>query len=383
MCESVYQINQVNQVNRMLMGAPTNVNGFDSIDATATISENSMHGDSGAMTQEQIKNLTTKLEKIQLEQAPKGQTVDSNANLTGIEDVLGTPPVTPQKKRDNENGKIDVIQAEQVSKASKVDDKASSVCTEASVVSKKPSASFRLVPPAKKTKNYKPWVQQIQAKIHVILVNIEDHQTVFVIPSCEIKHWETLIRRIEEYAPSAKPLQKPPQVGYVVLAKPKSSESFARAWVKKINVAKSVAKVEFLEYGCTDIIQFDEMKCLTEELVNVPRLVNAVTLKGVPDTVPHSNVMIKYLTKLQEHQVELIVQHFDLIEKSELTVHCSATLVTSDKFMSINEEIMRLTPAEVEKEKEKVEEDLNEVPKSAQAQDEAQANRLVSKSAEI
>lgn len=348
----------------MLMGAPASVNGFDSIDATASVSEHS-GGDSGPMTQEQIAKLTKKLQKIQLEQAPtKEQTVESKSNLTGIEEVLSTPPITPEKKRNND------IQIEQMSNASKVNEKACSlVSTDNSVPVKMPSAPVRLTPPPKKTKNYKPWVQQIQAKIHVILVNIEDHQNVFVIPSREIKQWETLIRRIEEYAQSAEPLQKPPQIGYIVLAKPKSSDTFSRAWIKKINSTNQVAKVEFLEYGCTDIVKFDEMKCLSEELVNVPRLVNAVTLKGVPDTMPNADKIIKYLTNLQENRIELVVQQFDLIEKSELTVHCSATLVTTDKFLPISEEIMQLSSVEMDQDE--------QVPAEITAQ--AQTNRRVSK----
>lgn len=357
------------------MNAPTKVNGFDS---TTSAVEYSKQTNSGKMTQQQITKLTTKIEKIQVEQTKEDKAVEPQLNVAGIIEVMSTPAVTPEKKQNND------IQTEKMSSTStghhKLNEKASSsVCTEQSATIKKTLTSFRLTPPAKKTKNFKPWVQQIQAKIHVILVNIKDHQTVFVVPSCETKQWEKLILRVEEYAPSARLLKKPPQNGFIVLAKPKSSESFARAWVQKVNTAKSVAKVEFLEYGCTDFVQFDEMKCLSEELVNAPRLVNKLSLKGVPDTVPYPDAMVKYLTKLQDHQAELIVQQLDLIEKSELTVHCSATLVTTDKFVSINEEIMRLTPAEVEKETE--EHDLDEIPQSAQAQAEASSNCLVSKGA--
>lgn len=167
-----------------------------------------------------------------------------------------------------------------------------------------------------------------------------------MIPSCEVVQWKNLLERVDKYAKNAQPLSKPPHVGYVVLAKPKTSDLYSRALIKKIRAIDQLAKVEFMEYGFTEVISFAEMKCLTEELVNCPRLVNMLTLKGVPNDMENSAECVRFLVSLQEKKTELIVHQLDLIEKSNLCVHAKATLLDSEKFAVINDMIKELATVE-------------------------------------
>lgn len=319
--------NNLLPLNRMLMDSNANANGFDSIDAIGSVSdkvsEHSLQSEVGAMTKEQIAKLTTSLNKLQIEANTKVQQKDMKSSLAGIEEVLSTPPSTPTKKIDNNSNY--------------------SMPVNEVPVREKPKVQVVLTPPSKKAKNFKPWIQSIQTKIGVLLAHVEDHKTVFVIPSYEVEQWTTLINRVNEHASYAKPLKNPPEIGHVVLVKPKASDLYSRALIKKIRAQDEVAKVEFMEYGFTEVIKFTEMKCLSEELVNTPRLVNMITLKGVPDEMENASGCIQFLVTLQEKKTELIVHHLDLVEKSNLCVHWDGILLDNSDFKEINKMVKEIT----------------------------------------
>lgn len=184
----------------MLMEA--SANGFDATDALGNISENSAPSDSvPPMTKEQIAKLTTSLNKMQIESNLKTQRMELKASLSEIGEVLTTPPVTP-KKIINQN----------TQPIAKVDENAN--YTAAKVV--KPinvsPEPVKVVPPPppKKKQNFNPSMRVVLSKSQVIIVHVENHQTVFVVPSLESKDWKELIDRTSKYAKEAEPLNKPP-----------------------------------------------------------------------------------------------------------------------------------------------------------------------------
>lgn len=325
-------------INRMLMDGSTN--GYDATDALGNISEHSAPSDSAPMTQEQVMKLTNSLNKMQLDGTLKNRRVELGASLSEIGEVLSTPPVTPQKVN--------------VQSAPKVDENGNLAATANAVkpinVLPKPKQVVpQTLTPPKKQKNYNPSTRVVQSKAQVVLVHVENHQTVFVVPHFEIKEWQELSERTGKYAKEAKKLKNPPELGHIVLAKPKLSETYLRGLIKRIRTQDEVAQVEFLEYGFTDIVSWNELKCLSEELVNAPRLVNKCTLQGIPADMENAQEIVNYLTNLQDSQTALIVKQMEPIEKSNVSAHFSATLINAEKFDSINETIKKLKRVEPEK----------------------------------
>lgn len=151
-------------MNRMLM-EPKAI-GFDAIDAMGSISEHSNQSETGKMSKEHISKLTTKLNKLQLDGSATVQQMEMKANLMGIEEVLSTPSSTSSKLHERKTEKV-----------TKVDENANyGMTVSESPVKPVPKEAMVLTPPRKKTKNFKPWIQSIQPKIHVLLVHVENHQ---------------------------------------------------------------------------------------------------------------------------------------------------------------------------------------------------------------
>lgn len=333
-------------------------NGFDATDALGNISENSAPSDSGPpMTKEQIAKLTTSLNKMQIESNLKTQRMELKASLSEIGEDMTTPPVTP-KKITSQNTIVQPI--------AKVDENANYAAAKTVKPINVSPEPVKVVqpPPPKKQQNFNPSMRVIQSKSQVIVVHVENHQTLFVIPSLESKDWKELIDRTNKYAKEAEPLKNPPEVGHIVLVKPKTSDAFSRALVKRVRTQDEKAQVEFMEYGFTEITRFSELKCLPDELVNAPRLVNMLTLQGIPDQMDNAQNVVNYLTILQENQTELIIKQLEPIEKSNVSAHFRATLLDAEKFSSINEMIKELNNEKTPKKMEVVE-DIPQEPKAA------------------
>lgn len=325
------------------------VHGYDATDAhghivDSNISESSVPSDSVPMTKEQISKLTTSLKQMQLENTLKRS--EFKASLVEVSEALQTPPVTPKKVIVPQPKEI----VQPVANIPKVDENANYTApSTVKPVDASPEVPKVVVPPPspKKPKNYNPSMRVVQSKAQVILVHVETHQTVFVVPSCSIKEWKELIDRTNEHAKVAKPLKNPPETGHIILAKPKDSDTFARALVKRTRAQDEMAKVEFIEYGFVEIVRFTEMKGLSEELVNAPRLVNMLTLQGVSDEMQKSQEAVEFLTKLQENQTELIIKQLEPIERSNLSAHFRVALLHGENFSSINETIKDLNNVDV------------------------------------
>lgn len=309
-------------INRMLMDAS---GSYDATDALGSISESSYHGDSTVgVDGQQVTKLTNTLNRMQIDNnAAKAKMSDPKLQLSEIEEVLSTPPVTPKKAKsikndtelqvdENANHKVDTIQ-----------------------VTAPPKKPLVLSPPPKKQQHFKPSMEVIQPRMKVFIVHVENHKTINVIPCAGYEQWQQLIKKTNEYASHAKALKNPPEIGYIVLAKPKNCNNYGRCLVKKIRTKDEFAKVEFLEYGFTEVVNFSDLKCLPEELVNAPRLVNTITSKGLADEMEHSDEIERYLVSLQENQTELIISELQPIEKSDVSAHFYAVLVDGTKFTSI------------------------------------------------
>lgn len=313
-------------VGRMLMDANTS---FDATDAIGSVSEHSIQSDSAQLTREQVVKLTNTLNNLQIES--KNQKLDLKPGLSEIEEVCSTPSAVNIKK---------VSQTNDLPKTSDQNNNSNALSEVKSA--SPPKQSISLSPPPKKQKNYNPSVKLIQPQMNVAIVHVEGYETIFVVPMAAIEEWTNLNEIVNQHGNVAGHLKNAPEVGFIVLAKPKTSDSYARGLIKKIRAQDAIAKVEFLDYGFTDIVPFAEMKCLTEQLVNARRLVNKVSLKGVQSEADNSSEIVRYLKKLQENGTELIVKQLDLIEKTAVSAHFCATLVDSEKFITINEQIKKL-----------------------------------------
>lgn len=300
---------------------------FDATDAIGSVSEHSAQSDAPQLTREHIVKLSSSLNKMQID--AKNPKIDMKSSLSEIGEVLTpTPvPVTPAK-------------AEAHAPKSTIDDNSS---TKSEVKSVKnvatPKQRMVLTPPPKKQQHFNPSVKSIRPQMHVTVVNVEKHDTVYVVPTDDYKKWEELINEVNEYASVAENLKRPPETGFIILAKPKVSDSFARALITKIRTQDEIAKVEFLEYGLKDIIKFSEMKCLPEKLVNACRLVNQVKLSGVASEMENATEIVRFLTTLQENHTDLIVKDLEPIEKTAVSAHFAGVLVDIENFTAINEQV--------------------------------------------
>lgn len=305
---------------------------FDATDAIGSVSEHSIHSDTVHLTRDQVTKLTTSLNQMQIDTEHQQSIV--KPILSEIEDVLSTPPTTPAKtSADEKPNKLERID-ENANYKNEIEVKQPEVVKNHVV----------LTQPPKKQKHFNPSVKIIQSQSKVLIVHVENSNTIFVISSELAKNWMHLIKSMEEHAKIAQCLKNPPEAGHIVLAKSRIGDTFQRGLIKKVRTKDQVAKVEFMEYGFTDIVHFNDMKCLSEDLVNTPRLVNMITIKGVPDG--EDNETIKFLTTLQENQTELIVKQLELIEKTAVCAHFSAALVDADKFIMISEQIKQLFTVE-------------------------------------
>lgn len=316
---------------RMLM-APES--GFDATDAMGSVSEHSLPSDSVPLSRDQVTKLASSLNQLQIES--KHQPTNSKPSLSEIEEVLSTPPATPVKK----------IIPEIPAHVEAIDENANYKARSEVKQPEPVNNHVVLTPPPKKQQHFNPSVKIIQTQMKVVIVNVENSQTVHVVPSEELEKWKKFIETTKNHAKTAPILKNPPEVGYIVLAKPQIGDSFLRGLVKKIRNKDQVAKVEFMEYGFTDIVRFTDMKCLTEDLVNAPRMVNMISLKGAPNSDENAHEIKNFLTSLQENQSELIVKHLELIEKTAVCAHFNAVLVDGEKFVMINEQIKQLVAVE-------------------------------------
>lgn len=316
---------------RMLMASES---GFDATDAMGSVSEHSVQSDPVQLTREQVTKLTSSLNKMQIE--PKQQPTNSKPSLSEIEEVSSTPSATPAKN----------IPREKPAHVETIDENAN---YKAGSEVKKPEPVTNhvvLTPPPKKQQHFNPSVKIIQNQMKVVIVHVANSQTVYVVPSEELEKWKKFIETTKNHAKTAPILKSPPEVGYIILAKPQIGDSFLRGLVTKIRTKDQVAKVEFMEYGFTDIVPFSDMKCLSEELVNVPRMVNMISLKGAPNGDENAHEIKGFLTSLQENQSELIVKQLELIEKTAVCAHFYAILVNGETFVMINEQIKQLIAVE-------------------------------------
>lgn len=300
--------------------------GFDATDAIGSVSERSTRSDS-TLSRGKIAKLTTTMDKMQIE--PKVEKSDNKSSLTEIREVPSTSPAISVK-----NVRQPTVE--------KVDENANYCAQNEVKKAEKPKSHVVLTPPPKKQKHFNPSVKCIQNQMKVVIVHVEDSQTIYVIPHNELDYWKRFIDSTNKYAEIAKNLEKPPENGFIILAKPKNCDSYSRGLVKKIRSQDRIAKVEFLEHGFTDVVKFSDMKCASEELVNTPRLVNQLSLKGPPNDPKNCNAIVQFLQSLQESEAELIVKNLELIEKTSVCAHFNGILVETEKFTVINDRIKHL-----------------------------------------
>lgn len=318
---------------------------FDATDAIGSVSEHSAVSDTPNLTREQIVKLSSTLSKMQIE--AKNPKIDMKSSLSEIGEVLTPTPVpsTPAK-------------AEAVAQAPKpiIDDNASVKSEVKSVAT--PKQRMVLTPPPKKQQNFNPSVKSIQPQMHVTIVHVAQHDTVYVVPTDDFEKWQKLVKEVNEYAKEAENLKRAPEVGFIILAKPEDSDSFARGVIQKMRPDREIAKVEFLEFGLSNTVKFSDMKCLPENLVNACRLVNEVKLSGVASKMEHSAEMKQFLIKLQENQKDLIVKNLEPVEKTAVSAHFTGVLIDTENFATINDQAKKLIEIEANVDMEEITEAL-------------------------
>lgn len=312
----------------MLMDAAAS---FDATDAIGSVSEHSAQSDSPQLTQEQVFKLSKELNKMHIE--GKNPKIDMKSNLSEIEEATSTTPAspgTPAKAKSHEPKPI-------------VADDNVSVQSEVKAM---PKQRMVLTPPPKNERNFNPSVKSIRPHMHVTIVHVENHYAVHVVPTEDYQKWQNLIKEIHEYASAAENLKRPPEIGFIICAKPKISDFFERGIITKIRSQDEIVKIEFLEYGFSEVVKFTEIKCLPENLVNACRLVNRIQLIGVAEENENAAEIKRFLTGLQENQTDLIVKNLEPIEKTAVSAHFSGTLVDTESFVAINEKVNQLIEIE-------------------------------------
>lgn len=106
--------------------------------------------------------------------------------------------------------------------------------------------------------------------------------------------------------------------------------------MQKIRARDGIAKVQLLEYGSTEIIKFNDMKCLPAEMVNVPSLINTIELKGVSKDMRNSKEMKNCLVALQNSRAQLFVIDCEFKECNAFPSFC-ASLLDVKTLMSMEE----------------------------------------------
>lgn len=317
---------------RMIMDAAAS---FDATDAIGSVSEHSAQSDSPQLTQEQVLKLSKELNKMQIE--GKHPKIDMKSNLSEIQEVLtatpATPasPATPAKAKAQEPKPI-------------VDDDASAKSEVTGTAT--PKQRMRLTPPPKKQQNFSPSVKSVQSEMHVTIVHVDGHDSVHVVPTDDYNKWKDLVKEVHEFAGAAETFKRPPEVGFIILAKPKICDFFSRGIVTKVRAQDEIAKVEFLEYGFMDIVKFSDMKCLSENLVNACRLVNRIQLTGVANENENAEEIKRFLIGLQENKTDLIAKKLEPIEKTAVSAHFAGALVDFETFTVINEKVKQLVEIE-------------------------------------
>lgn len=318
---------------RMLMDASAS---FDATDAIGSVSEHSAQSDSPNLTREKILKLSSSLNKLQIE--AKNPKIEMKSSLSEIDEVPTATSVTPAKSA------TPVKANTHPTSKPTVDNTASTKSEVKGTVT--PKQRMVLTPPPKKQQNFNPSVKSIRSQTHVTIVNVENYDVVNVVPTDDYKQWTELIKEVNEYGSEAENLKRPPEIGFIILAKPKDCDSYSRALITKIRGQDEIAKVEFLEYGFTGIVKFTEMKCLPEHLVNACRLVNRIQLTGVAKEMENAAEIVRFLTGLQENQKDLIAKNLEPIEKTAVSAHFAGTLVDAESFTPINEQFKHLVEIE-------------------------------------
>lgn len=321
----------------MLMDAPAS---FDAIDAIGSASDHSAKNDSTQLTQENVMKLSKELNKMQIEgnhariemksNMPEIEEVSTPTTVTQVPSVSSTVPANAKTQKPKTSVDINA----NVSVQSEV----KSIET--------PKQSVVLVPPPKKQQSFSPSVKSIQSQTNVTIVHVDKHDVVYVVPTAELAKWKKVVNDINDYAKEAENLKRQPEIGFIILAKSKISDLFLRGIVTKIRSTDEIAKVEFLEYGFTDIVKFAEMKSLPENLVNECRLVNRIELAGAAKEEANADEIKRFLTGLQKNETDLIAKNLELNEKTATSAHFTGTLLDPESFVAINDKIKHLVEVE-------------------------------------
>lgn len=307
--------------------------GYDAIDTAK------LNGSSDQLTtKEQIVKVTEVLSDLQLDKKPKVVSTDIPAQTitkkNDVEGVPAAPPTTPQLTADSPPcSKL----SKEMSSGLFLNRKSSTFSQKSNNTSLAPVPASAPTPlPAQA-----PSAIAIENNSNVFITHFTDPHTVYVHPVEDRGKWLELTTKINKYAKVAEELKCDPTVGDIVLIQSKKVDSFARGLIKKTRSADKKLMVELLDYGMTDVISQSSAKQIDVKLANEPRLVNKMTLKGVPDMVENRDGAIAFLENLQEKEIHLIAKRVELIEKTNLCAHISGELFQPGADISVNQEMQK------------------------------------------
>lgn len=178
---------------------------------------------------------------------------------------------------------------------------------------------------------YCPSVEEIRPKMRVFIIHVVNYQTFFVIPCSSAQRHADLIHRVEIYAKTAPQLKNPPKIGHILLAKPKYSNGYARCIIEKIT--SSEADVEFLEYGLNETVNINEMKSLSKDLVDEPRLINKVSLMTPLANLDLAPKMERFLQDFQIKNTKIVINNLEKISNSNSAVHFLASFEADSELL--------------------------------------------------
>lgn len=179
----------------------------------------------------------------------------------------------------------------------------------------------------------------------VTIVHVKDHKTVFVRRKTvrgEPDQHKQLIEMALDGSTAAARLPCRPGIGDIVLALSTTESVYGRASVEKID--GSAVLVHFLDFGCSETVGPSSMKILPDALRRAPRLLNKITLGGVPASAVNPKKIVDYLMKLSFDQTLLKLKYADgkVNQSSPWQIRIEGELIDVATLTSINQKAIEL-----------------------------------------
>lgn len=182
----------------------------------------------------------------------------------------------------------------------------------------------------------------------VIVVHVKDHRTLYVRQkpvSSEPDQYKQLVQLVNDASMGAERFTSRPTVGEIVLALSHTHSMYGRGTIEQI-IGLS-ALISFFEFGGSEMVDAGNIKVLPDNLRRSSRLLNEITLAGVPTDAMNSEKIVKFLTKLDSDQTPLKLKYTDdkVNEVSPGHISIEGDLIDATTSISINQKVIECNVA--------------------------------------